>query len=53
MLLELKRTCDICFEPYEKKENILFLEICEHIVCSKCYPKIKNCHICREKLTLT
>lgn len=49
MLIELKKSCSICFEPYEK-EKVVILKNCEHTVCTLCFPKLKNCHMCRGKI---
>jgi len=49
MLIELKKTCNICFEPY-KKDEIVILKKCEHAVCKSCFPRLENCHMCREKI---
>lgn len=49
MLVELKKTCNICLEPYEKNKVIMF-DKCQHTVCSNCFPKLKICHMCREEI---
>ena len=49
MLVELKRTCNICFEPYEKDKVIIF-DKCQHTVCLNCFPKLKICHMCRQEI---
>ena len=49
MLIELKKTCNICFEPYKKDEIVIFKK-CEHAVCKSCFPRLENCHMCREKI---
>ena len=49
MLVELKKTCNICLEPYEQNKVIMF-DKCQHTVCSNCFPKLTICHMCREDI---
>ena len=47
MLVELKKTCPVCFDEY--KNNKIVKTECNHFFCEECYEKIKNqkCPTCR------
>ena len=46
MLTELKKTCPICFEPYQDDKVIIMK--CGHDVCIVCFAAIDKCHTCRK-----
>ncbi len=46
MMIELKKTCQICFEPYEK-DKVVIMKKCGHAVCVTCFSKLDKCHMCR------
>ena len=46
MMIELKKTCQICFEPYQK-DKVVIMKKCGHSACSTCFSKIDKCHMCR------
>ena len=46
MLIELKKTCQICFEPYQK-DKVVIMKKCGHAVCATCFSKLDKCHMCR------
>ena len=48
MMIELKKSCTICYNEY-KGNQIIFLK-CWHHLCTECYSNIDKCHICREKI---
>ena len=45
MLIELEKTCGICFEPYQK-DKVVILKNCEHSVCISCFQRLNICHMC-------
>jgi len=48
MLVELKKSCPICFEEYKTGE-IQFMDGCYHPVCATCHPKLQSkCYFCRK-----
>jgi hypothetical protein len=40
--------CMICFDLTDNKHFIVFL--CNHKVCSQCYPKLTHCPLCNIEL---
>ena len=46
MMIELKKTCQICFEPYQK-DKVVIMKKCGHSACSTCFSKLDKCHMCR------
>ena len=48
MLLELKKSCQICEELY-KEDEIMSIKPCGHILCLKCYSHVDICPWCRRK----
>jgi hypothetical protein len=46
MMIELKKTCQICFEPYQK-DKVVIMKKCGHAVCLTCFSKLDKCHMCR------
>lgn len=46
MMIELKKTCQICFEPYQKNK-VVIMKNCGHSVCVTCHSKLDKCHMCR------
>lgn len=46
--------CDICFEQYNNEINQkTLINICEHIVCSKCCKKLNKCLYCKREIEST
>lgn len=46
MMIELKKTCQICYEPYQK-DKVVIMKKCGHSACSTCFSKLDKCHMCR------
>jgi len=46
MMIQLNKTCQICFEPYQK-DKVVIMKKCGHAVCDTCFSKLDKCHMCR------
>ena len=46
MMIELKKTCQICYEPYQRGK-VVIMKKCGHSACSTCFSKLDKCHMCR------
>lgn len=47
MLIELKKTCPVCYEHYESEKYVPVMTKCFHSLCVQCFSKVDECPICR------